>query len=79
MKDKHVYSHSKSITDADISTRKIARADARAIQNNKAIFKCLKSSICPTLKSTTFNRPGNKPTGQDGVDLFCKLTKFTTI
>ena len=58
---------------------KFARINPRAKQNCKALFKCLEFSITPSVKSTIFDQPENKPTGNDGVEFYCKLTQFTTL
>ena len=74
---KNFLEDSQSITKAEVVTALIARTDPRAIQNCKALFKCLESSIPPSVKSTIFDQPKNKPTGNDGVEFCCKLAKFT--
>ena len=68
-----------SITDAQIETARAARVDQRAIQNSKAMFKCIKSSIKGALKDTIFTQIGNMPTHSDGNTLFKTLTSFTTV
>ena len=59
---KNVFEGSQSITEEGIFTARIARTDPRSIQNYKASFKCLKSSITPLAKSTIFDHHENKPT-----------------
>ena len=54
---------SKSITEADLVAAQIAQIDPRANQNCKALFKCLESSITPSVKSTIFDQTENNPTG----------------
>ena len=76
---KDVLEDSKSITEADLVAARIARIDPRAKQNCKSLFKCLEYSITPSVKSTIFDQPENKPTGNDGVEFYCKLTQFTTL
>ena len=68
-----------SVTDAQIETARDARTDQRAIQNAKAMFKCIKSSIKGALKDTIFTQIGNMPTHSDGNTLFKTLTSFTTV
>ena len=71
---KDVLEDSKSITVADLVAERIAQMDPRAKQNCKALFKCLESSITPSVKSIIFDQPENKPTGNNGVEFYCKLT-----
>lgn len=66
-----------SIPEADLEAARLARADPRAIQNSKALYKCLKSSITGDLKAILFDQAGNLPTTEDGPLLFKKLTSFT--
>ena len=47
---KGVLEDSKSIIKADLVAARIARIDPRAKQNCKALFKCLESSITPSVK-----------------------------
>ena len=68
-----------SIDDADVTAAKTARTDDRAIQNAKALFKCLKCSISGNLKTTIFSQPDNIPKDEDGVALFKKFTEYTTL
>ena len=68
-----------SITKADVTAAKTARTNDRAIQNSKALFKCLKASITGSLKSTIFSQPENIPKDEDGVALFYLFTTYTTL
>ena len=76
---KNVLEDKQSITEAELVTVQIARTDPRAMQNCKDLFKCLESSITPSFKSTIFDHPENKPTGNNGVEFYFNLTKFTTL
>jgi hypothetical protein len=53
----HLITHYHSITDAKITAAHTARADPRAIQNSRALYKCLKSSISGDLRATIFDQP----------------------
>ena len=55
------------------------RTDDRAIQNSKAMYRCIKASITGDLKTTVFDQIDNLPTNEDGPSLFKLLTSFTTI
>ena len=76
---KDVLEDSKFVTKADLVTARIAQINPRAKQNCKALFKCLESSTTPSVKSTIFGQPNNRPTGNNGVEFYCKLTQFTTL
>ena len=68
-----------SISDADIEAAQNARANDRAIQNSKAMYNCVKSSIAGDIKDTIFTQFDNMPDNEDGVALFKQLTTLTTI
>ena len=68
-----------SISETDITTAQVARTDNRAIQNTKAMFQCIKSSITGGVRDTIFAQSGNIPKVRDGIALFKKLTSFTSI
>ena len=68
-----------SITNANIETARTNRTNSRAIQNSKAMFRCLKSSIKGDLKDTIFTQYENLPEHEDGISLFKQLTTFTTV
>ena len=68
-----------SINDAQITEARAARIDDRAKQNATAMFKCIKGSITGTIKANIFCHSGNLPSNTDGVELFKKLTTFTTV
>ena len=76
---KNVLEDSQSITETEFFTARIAQTDPRSMKNCKALFKCLESSITPSVKLRIFDQPENKPTGNDGVEFYFKLTKFTTL
>ena len=67
------------MTDTKITTTRTNRTIDRAIQNSKAIFTCIKSSIKCDIKDTIFTQFGNIPTHTDGITLFKKLTTLTTV
>ena len=68
-----------SITNANIETARTNRTNSRAIQNSKAMFRCLKSSIKGDLKDTIFTQYENLPEHEDDISLFKQLTTFTTV
>ena len=68
-----------TINETQITDARTARIDNRAIQNAKAMFKCVKSSIKGDIRNTIFNQTANLPEHEDGVALFWKLTTFTTV
>ena len=68
-----------SITEVDITTARTNRVDTRAIQNSRAMFQCVKSSIKGDVRDTIFTQAGNLPTHTDGNTLFKKITTFTTV
>ena len=63
---KDIFKEFHSISKADIETAKTNRTDNRAIQNARAMFDCLQSSISGPIKATIFSQPGNIPTDEDG-------------
>ena len=76
---KDMLSEYHSITDAEIETTRTARTDPRAIQNSRALFQCLKSSVRGNIKDSIFTQQGNLPAHSDGNALLKKLTSFTTV
>jgi hypothetical protein len=68
-----------SITDTEITAARTARVDPRSIQNSRAMYKYLKSSITGDLRATVFDQAGNVPIYEDGPTLFKKLTDFTMV
>jgi hypothetical protein len=48
-----------NISDADLETARTARTDPRALQNAKAVYKCLKKSVTGNLRSTLFGQASN--------------------
>ena len=67
------------ITQAQLTAAFNNRTNHRAIQNSKAMYRCLKASITGDLKTTVFDQIDNLPTHEDGSSLFKLLTSFTTI
>ena len=68
-----------SITQGQLTTAFNNRTNDRAIQNSKAMYRCIKASITGDLKTTVFDQIDNLPTNEDGPSLFKLLTSFTTI
>ena len=73
----NLLTHYHSTTDAAIANAYAARTNDRAIQNSKAMYKCIKASISGDLKAVIFDQIGNIPTIEDGPTLFKTLTTFT--
>jgi hypothetical protein len=67
------------ITEATITAARIARTDARAIQNAKSMHECLKKSISGDLRSNLFEQASNLMTEADGPSFFKKMLSFTTV
>ena len=59
-----------SITDAELETDRTARANDRAIQNSKAMYRCLKASITGDLRATLLDQAANVNPIEDGPTLF---------
>jgi hypothetical protein len=59
-----------SITDTDVDNARIARIDLQAIQNSRAMYNCIKSSITGDLRATIFDQADNLPTTEDVPTLF---------
>ena len=78
-KSKELLTAYHSITDAAIEIARVARTNARAMQNSKAMYSCLKSSITGSIKNSIFSQYGNLPPHEDGVAFFKQLTTFTTV
>jgi len=68
-----------SITDADITTAFNAQENNRAIQNVKATFQYIKSSISGDIKDTIFSQHRNLPTNNGGFSHFKLVTTFSTV
>jgi hypothetical protein len=68
-----------SVTDTDVENARIAHVDPRAIQNSRAMYKCVKLSITGDLCATIFDQADNLPTTEDDPTLFKKLTAFTMV
>jgi len=76
---KNVIDDSTFIFVAAIKEACTGQTNARAQRNYKALFICLESPITSLVKSTIFDQPKNKYTGQDEVEFCSKLTQFTTL
>jgi hypothetical protein len=74
----HLITHYHSITDAEITAAHAARVDPRAIQNSRALYKCLKSSISGDLRATIFDQAGNLPTAEDASREAIQYTPLTS-
>ena len=66
-----------SITDTEIELDRAARTNDRAIQNSKAMYRCIKSSITGDLRATLLDQAATTTPVEDGPTLFKKLTKYT--
>jgi hypothetical protein len=66
-----------SIPNTTIEAARLARTDARAIQNSQAFYHCLKSTLEGDIKATLFDQIGNHPTQEDGATLFKTITEFS--
>ena len=66
-----------SITDTEIQLQRTSRTNDRAIQNSKAMYRCLKSSITGDLRATLLDQAATVTPTEDGPTLFKKLTSFT--
>ena len=77
--DKNILTKYHSITDAEITAVTTTRTNDIAIQNSKAMFSCIKSSIEGYIKDTIFTQFGKLPSHKDGVALFKPITTFTSI
>jgi hypothetical protein len=71
--------HYHSVTDTDVQNAYAAHVDPRAIQNSRAMYKCVKSSITGDLRATIFDQADNLTTTEDGPTLFKKLITFTMV
>ena len=59
-----------SITDTEIEAARTARKNSQSVQNSKAMFRCIKSSIKGDLKDTIFTQYENLSEHEDGISLF---------
>ena len=75
----NIFTDYHSISDAVIETARVARITPHAIQNSKAMFKCIKSPIKGDFRDTIFTKFGNLPAHEDGIGLFKKLTTFMAV
>jgi hypothetical protein len=79
MKGNNLLTDYHSVTDVDVKTAVAARVNPRAVENTKAMYKCVKASITRDLHATIFNQADTLPTMEDGPTLFKKLTTFTMV
>jgi hypothetical protein len=75
--DRNLFSDHFAIPIANLEAARAARVDDRAIQNARALFKCLKNSIEGDLHAALFHQDGNIPAHEDGPTFFKLLTSFT--
>ena len=68
-----------AIPEATVEAARTSRTNDRAKQNSKAMFRCIKSSISGSIKTTIFGQSGNLIVDEDGPVLFKKVTGFTPI
>ena len=68
-----------SIVDAQVESARSARVNPRAIQNSKALYHCLESSISGPVKTTIFTQAENIPKHEDGIALFKLITRYTAV
>ena len=66
-----------SLTNLQVYNASTARVDPCAIQNARAMYSCLKSSISGNFKSTLFSQAVNLPTHEYGNRIFAQLNTFT--
>lgn len=66
-----------SITVTQATAAHGLRVDDRAVQNSRALYRCLKASITGDLRTTVFDQFANVPNHEDGPTLFLTLTSFT--
>ena len=67
------------LREASVLDAYAAGTEPRAVQNSKSMYKCIKSSLTGDALTSIFNTPGNAPTHDDGIELFFKCTKLSTI
>jgi len=65
-----------SITNAEAELARLARTNDRAMQNSRAMYKCLQRSITGDLFTIIFEQAANIP-HEDGPLLFLMLTSYT--
>lgn len=75
----HLLTEYHLITDAMVTAANTARTDPRAIQNSRAFYHALKSSITGNLRTTVLDQTANTPSNEDGVSFFIKLLRFTEL
>ena len=68
-----------SITDTDVETARNNRTNPRAIQNAKALYRCIEASISGDVRTTIFTQSENIPEHEDGVSLFKQVTLYTAV
>ena len=67
------------IDDIQVEDVQSTQINIRAIQNEKATYNCVKTSIRGDIEDTIFSQFDNLPMAEDGNDLFKKITTFTTV
>ena len=76
---KNIFTSYHSITKEKIELARTNCTDDRALQNSKALYQCLESSISGALKTTTFSQTENIPEHEDGIGLFKAITNLTAV
>ena len=66
-----------NITKVNIEAARVARVNPRAVQNSRAMYNCIKTSITGDLKALIYSQDGNLPDHEDGLLLFKTLTDLT--
>ena len=69
-KNENLLTEYHSVTDTAIEAARVARLNTHAMQNSKAMYACLKSSITGSIKNSIFIQYGNLPPYEDGVAFF---------
>ena len=67
------------IDDIQVEDVQSTQINIRAIQNEKATYNCVKTSIRGDIEDTIFSQFDNLPMAEYGNDLFKKITTFTTV
>lgn len=75
----HLFTEYHLITDAMVTAAKTNRTNPRAIQNSRALYHALKSSITGNLRTTILNQSTTTPIDEDGVGFFVTLLRFTEL
>lgn len=75
----NILTHYHSISEIDVETAPVTRANNRTIQNSRAMFQCIKLSIKGSVRDMIFAQVNNLSENADGPSLFKMLTTFTSI